>query len=124
MSKEKAYEVEEPQSRVEALLTEISGKMGAGGAGAPGKSAYEIAVEQGFVGDEQAWLASLKGEKGDPGAAGAQGPKGDKGATGAQGPKGDKPVKGVDYLTEGEMGALKQELKEYIDLQLAAGGVL
>ena len=126
MSKEKAYEVEEPQSRVEALLTEISGKMGAGGAGAPGKSAYEIAVEQGFVGDEQAWLASLKGEKGDKGATGATGPAG---AAGAQGPKGDKgdkgdkPVKGVDYLTEGEMGTLKQELKEYIDLQLAAGGV-
>ena len=133
MSKEKVYEVEEPQSRVEALLTEISGKMGAGGAGAPGKSAYEIAVEQGFVGDEQAWLASLKGEKGDKGDRGATGEVGPAGAAGAQGPqgpqgpagpKGDKPVKGVDYLTDGEMGALKQELKEYIDLQLAAGGVL
>ena len=27
-----------------------------GGAGEPGKSAYEIAVEHGFEGDEQAWL--------------------------------------------------------------------
>ena len=35
--------------------------------GANGKSAYEIAVEKGFVGDEQAWLASLKGEKGADG---------------------------------------------------------
>lgn len=50
MSKEKTYEVEEPQSRVEALLTEISGKMGAGGA--PGKSAYEIAGAQGPKGDK------------------------------------------------------------------------
>jgi len=31
-----------------------------------GKSAYELAVENGFVGTEQEWLNSLKGEKGDP----------------------------------------------------------
>lgn len=38
-----------------------------------GKSAYEVAVDEGFAGDEQEWLDSLigpkgdKGEKGDPG---------------------------------------------------------
>lgn len=58
---------------------------GAGG-GADGKSAYEIAVENGFVGTETEWLASLKG---DTGATGPAGPKGDTGATGATGPKGD-----------------------------------
>ena len=30
-----------------------------------GKSAYEVAVEDSFVGDETAWLASLKGDPGD-----------------------------------------------------------
>lgn len=30
-----------------------------------GKSAYEIAVDEGFVGSESEWLASLKGEPGD-----------------------------------------------------------
>lgn len=38
-----------------------------GGGGMPGpagKSAYEIAVENGFVGDETAWLASLVGDPG------------------------------------------------------------
>jgi len=30
-------------------------------------SAYDIAVDNGFTGTEQEWLASLKGEKGDPG---------------------------------------------------------
>ena len=37
--------------------------------GAPGKSAYEIAVERGFEGTETEWLESLKGEsvKGDKG---------------------------------------------------------
>jgi len=44
-----------------------------------GKSAYEVAVDNGFEGTETEWLASLKGEKGDTGATGATGPKGDKG---------------------------------------------
>ena len=47
-----------------------------GGAGEPGKSAYEIAVEHGFEGDEQAWLESLKGEKGDTGPQGPPGADG------------------------------------------------
>ena len=33
--------------------------------GDPGKSAYEVAVEQGFVGTEEEWLESLKGPQGD-----------------------------------------------------------
>jgi len=36
----------------------------AGQDGAPGKSAYEIAVEDGFTGNVQEWLESLKGEDG------------------------------------------------------------
>ena len=35
-----------------------------------GKSAYDIAVAHGFKGDEQAWLDSLRGPKGDPGDKG------------------------------------------------------
>jgi len=56
-----------------------------GGAGEPGKSAYEIAVDNGFEGDEQAWLESLKGDKGD---TGPQGPPGTDGKDGEQGPSG------------------------------------
>lgn len=33
--------------------------------GDPGKSAYEVAVDQGFVGTEEEWLESLKGPQGD-----------------------------------------------------------
>lgn len=33
--------------------------------GGPGKSAYEIAVENGFEGTEMEWLESLKGETPD-----------------------------------------------------------
>lgn len=43
-----------------------------------GKSAYEVAVENGFSGTETEWLASLKGE---PGAAGASGKDGENGKT-------------------------------------------
>ena len=43
-----------------------------------GKSAYEIAKENGFNGTEAEWLASLKGE---PGAAGASGKDGENGKT-------------------------------------------
>lgn len=35
--------------------------------GADGKSAYEIAVEQGYSGTEEEWIASLKGEDGEDG---------------------------------------------------------
>jgi hypothetical protein len=35
--------------------------------GTPGASAYEIAIANGFVGTEAQWLASLEGDKGDPG---------------------------------------------------------
>lgn len=38
-----------------------------------GESAYQSAVDHGFVGDEAAWLASLKGAKGDVGQAGPMG---------------------------------------------------
>ena len=42
--------------------------------GINGKSAYQLAVEKGFVGTEAEWIASLKGENG---LQGIQGPKGD-----------------------------------------------
>lgn len=41
-----------------------------------GYSAYEIAVQEGFVGTEAEWLASLKGDEGDPGQTGATGADG------------------------------------------------
>ena len=38
-----------------------NGELGGGGTGTAGKSAYEIAVDNGFVGTETEWLESLKG---------------------------------------------------------------
>ena len=78
-----------------------AGERGADGSdGAAGKSAYEIALQNGFVGTETDWLESLKGQKGDtgePGAAGAKGDpgeKGDQGEPGAPGEKGERGEKG------------------------------
>ena len=68
--------------------------------GCAGASAYEIALENGFVGTEEEWLASLvgkdgaDGEKGDKGDTGEKGDKGDVGEKGEAGEKGDKGDKG------------------------------
>lgn len=66
-----------------ALVVDAEGNVvpSEGGAGADGKSAYEIAVENGFEGDEAAWLASLKGADGKPGADGTPGANGKDGTT-------------------------------------------
>lgn len=42
----------------------------------PGKSAYQIAVDRGFVGNEGEWLLSLRGPVGDTGSVGPIGPIG------------------------------------------------
>ncbi|NBJ71339.1 MULTISPECIES: hypothetical protein [Clostridia] len=44
-------------------LIDVAGSPG--NKGDAGKSAYQIAVDNGFKGTEQEWLASLKGPKGD-----------------------------------------------------------
>lgn len=100
--------------------------------GDDGRSAYQIAVANGFVGTEEEWLESLRGMQGIqgiPGEKGAQGVqgirgekgepfrysdftpeqldslkvKGDKGEQGIKGNDGYTPVKGVDYF-DGEKG--------------------
>lgn len=60
----------------------------AGAAGADGISAYQVAVNGGFVGTEAAWLASLQGATGPAGATGATGPAGATGSTGPAGATG------------------------------------
>ena len=64
------------KAEVDAKIPEI---------GANGKSAYEIAVENGFVGTETEWLASLKGAPGKDGAPGRDGANGAPGRDGTDG---------------------------------------
>jgi hypothetical protein len=64
--------------------------------GVEGKSAYDIAVENGFEGDADSWLDSLVGPRGPRGYGGS-------GSTGAQGPQGpagaDAPTQDSYYIS-------------------------
>lgn len=53
-----------------------------------GYSAYEVAVQNGYEGTEQQWLASLKGETGSQGPAGPAGQDGTNGTNGQDGADG------------------------------------
>ena len=77
-----------------------NGTNGTNGAnGNDGLSAYEIAVENGFGGDEAAWLASLVGAPGANGNDGAPGANGNDGAPGANGNDGAPGANGNDGLS-------------------------
>ena len=101
---------EQMESGVVITIVDADGETSAtlhnganGEKGSDGKSAYQIAVEQGYQGSESDWLSSLKGDKGDTGErgekgdTGLQGERGEKGETGQQGeqgPMGEKGEKG------------------------------
>ena len=64
--RESGFEGEEPPiPPTPDLYAQLLKKIEEAGHGADGKSAYEIAVEHGYVGTETEWLASLKGEPGE-----------------------------------------------------------
>ncbi len=128
----------------EEFLATFKGERGAVGAtgakgdtgehgqdGENGKSAYEIAVVNGYVGNEEQWLASLKGRDGLPGRDGRNGlsayelADGElvfgtvgkwleslKGATGAKGDNGDTGAAGksatvtIGTVTTGEAASV------------------
>lgn len=83
----------------ETGLTGAIGPTGpAGATGSGGLSAYEVAVAEGFVGDEVSWLASLVGEAGPQGVPGNDGADGAQGATGPIGPQGPQGIQGETGL--------------------------
>lgn len=58
-------EIETRQSAVAASLSELRYLVYQGMIGETGQSAYALAVELGFEGSEEDWIASLKGERGE-----------------------------------------------------------
>ena len=87
-------------------------------AGRPGKSAYEIACENGFEGTEAQWLATLAGPKGDvgePGPKGETGEPGPQGNTGPAGPRGAAGPAGPRVPAGGTEGQflVKQSARDY-----------
>ena len=109
---------------LEGKVASLEASAGPGQKGTDGKSAYEIALENGYTGSKEDWLQSLKGERGlqgppgptgpqgqqgiqgiqgPAGPIGSEGPKGGKGDTGPAGPKGDQGLKGDDGI-QGPIG--------------------
>ncbi|MGN1224875.1 MAG: hypothetical protein ACI4TG_07205, partial [Ruminococcus sp.] len=81
------------------LYTQLLQKISDAEKGKDGKSAYEIAVENGFVGTEMEWLESLKGADGKDGINGkdgADGVPGQDGIDGKNGADGQDGVNGID----------------------------
>jgi hypothetical protein len=80
--------------------------------GSAGASAYEVALANGFVGDEAAWLASLEGDvgpvgpQGPQGNIGPQGPQGNIGPQGNVGPAGPQGPPGADSVVPGPQGPI------------------
>lgn len=73
---------------LESKIAEVDKIIAEGIETAQGKSAFEIAVENGFVGTESEWLESLKGEKGADGKDGINGKDGIDGKNGVDGQNG------------------------------------
>ena len=96
--------VQENVTQIEVIVS-----VNEGGAGVDGLSAYQIALQNGFIGTEQAWLDSLVGVDGSDGIQGIQGETGltgSNGIDGATGAKGDSGIQGVkgDNGTQGIQG--------------------
>ena len=78
------------------LYQQLLQKIQSASKGTDGKSAFEIAVEHGFVGTETEWLESLKGVDGKDGVNGKDGCDGRNGVDGLPGKDGKN---GADRLT-------------------------
>ena len=120
------------------LDAKLSTPTGTGKDGKDGKSAYEIAVDNGFKGNETEWLNSLHGKDGKDGYTPVKGVDyfdgkdgkdgytpvknvdyfdGKNGLDGKDGIDGYSPVRGVDYWTEED----KAEIKSYVDEAILGG---
>lgn len=92
---------------VKEISDKVFEKVEAGTKGEDGKSAYQIALDEGFEGSEAEWLASLKGTDGRNGIDGINGTNGKDGKT---------PVKGVDYFTTAEINEIEEGAAAKVDL--------
>lgn len=88
-----------PGAKGEQGIQGERGEQGLPGAdGREGKSAYELAKEHGYVGDEADWIRSLKGERGDrglQGLPGRDGKNGEQGLPGRDGRDGERGLQGL-----------------------------
>ena len=97
------------------LLKKLS-EMQTGANGKDGRSAYEIAIENGFVGTVAEWLESLKGRDGIDGKDGLPGKDGKDGLPGKDGTNGKDGLPGKDGRDgrDGKDG-VSPDLTNYLD---------
>jgi hypothetical protein len=69
--------------------------------GKDGKSAYQIAIDNGFEGTEEEWLLSLTGPQGEQGETGPKGDTGEQGPQGETGPQGEQGDEGAPATING-----------------------
>ena len=106
----------ENEKKVEADFTEGTRFLN----GKDGKSAYEIAVQNGFEGTETEWLESLKGQDGKDGKDGIDGKDGKDGADGENGTPGIPGIDGKDgkhayvFTSSGTGAAYLGTIEDYI----------
>lgn len=127
-------EVKSNYKELEERVTNVENKTTESIQGKDGKSAYEIAIENGFEGTQTQWLESLKGQEGEKGEKGdafvyedftveqlanlkgERGLQGEKGEQGLQGEKGQKGDKGEAFTFEDftveQLASLKGEKGE------------
>jgi hypothetical protein len=105
------------QEEVTHVEIGMSGPQGP--TGADGKSAYDLAVDNGFEGTEAEWVASIEGVAGATGPAGPAGADGADGADGATGPQGPQGEPGADGVTPEELLAIVA----YVHNQIAPASV-
>lgn len=98
---------------IASIKEEIAKEVTVGAKGEDGKSAYQIAVDEGFKGSETDWLASLKGADGKDGINGTDGKPGKDGTNGVDG---KTPVKGVDYFTQAEIQQVENNAAAKVNL--------
>ena len=80
------------------LYQQLLQKIQSASKGLDGKSAFEIAVEHGFVGTEMEWLESLRGTDGKDGLPGKDGADGLPGRDGTNGKNGVDGKNGIDGI--------------------------
>ena len=81
------------------LYQQLLQKIQSASKGLDGKSAFEIAVEHGFVGTEMEWLESLRGTDGKDGLPGKDGADGLPGRDGTNGKNGVDGKNGTDGIS-------------------------
>lgn len=108
---------------LESKIAEVNKIIADGIETSQGKSAYEIAVENGFEGTVEEWLTNLKGEKGTDGKDGVDGQDGKDGTNGVDGKDGQNGTDGRG-ITSTEINASGELVLTYSDGSTANVGTV